>query len=417
MRRSFSVRWLLLAGIFVVGMLGTSEAAVPPMKFYYWQAGDNPVTMWPTSKGYCFLSGLYVGNALTDEVKVSIVNGNWRLDGVGTAQQGGSEFGIASCVPWPAGYSGPAAPQLTDMNGMNLGDNTCICSLAGVAFDGHVFQHFPQFRIIGYPSSATYVTNVRQNIGNDSAQTPIHKVAGQCLCPTGTSSTLYSTGAGGGITEYYSSPGSNAVMPADKLCVPKEHRASTDGAFSFQIWQEGANWIGYSPLRGVTTWYCVDYPGPVVQMDVGSTNVFTDSSGPNWAADAGFSGGASYSTSNTISLTGADRPAPMAVYQNVRSGNSMTYGFYGYLPSSIHTVRLHFAEAWFSGAGQRKFDVYINGTKVLPAFDVAAQAGGVNKAVVRSFTAIALSGGQFVIQFMQTNPAVSTPIVSAIEIQ
>jgi hypothetical protein len=76
-------------------------------------------------------------------------------------------------------------------------------------------------------------------------------------------------------------------------------------------------------------------------------------------------------------------------------------------------VRLHFAESYFSTAGQRFFNVAINGATVLANFDIATVAGGVNKALVEQFTATADSTGNINITFTwQTN----WPLVNAVEI-
>jgi len=66
-----------------------------------------------------------------------------------------------------------------------------------------------------------------------------------------------------------------------------------------------------------------------------------------------------------------------------------------------YTVRLHFAELYWSYSGMRKFNVVINGTTVLSSFDIFATAGGAYKAVVRGFMATANSSGQIVINFQK----------------
>src|SRR5260370_32047870 len=51
-------------------------------------------------------------------------------------------------------------------------------------------------------------------------------------------------------------------------------------------------------------------------------------------------------------------------------------------------------------AGQRVFNVLINGTQVLTNFDIIAAAGAANKAIVEQFTVNANPSGQFVIQYV-----------------
>ena len=114
--------------------------------------------------------------------------------------------------------------------------------------------------------------------------------------------------------------------------------------------------------------------------------------------DTNVSGGLSSSTETAISTTGVTQPAPQAVYQTERYGDSI-YTFAGLTPGLSYTVRLHFAEYYWSSTGQRRFHVMLNGTPVLTNFDIFAAAGGQNKATVREFTTAANGSGQIVIQF------------------
>jgi hypothetical protein len=79
-----------------------------------------------------------------------------------------------------------------------------------------------------------------------------------------------------------------------------------------------------------------------------------------------------------------------------------------------YTVRLHFAELTWTAAGQRKFNVAINGTNVPAAFDIFAAAGARNKAVVEQFTAVANTAGQIAIAVTQAGA--DNPEVNGIEI-
>jgi hypothetical protein len=103
----------------------------------------------------------------------------------------------------------------------------------------------------------------------------------------------------------------------------------------------------------------------------------------------------------------------MAVYQTARIGN-FKYTIPGFAAGSSHTVRLHFAETYWTAAGLRIFNVAINGTQVLTDFDIFAAAGAKNKAVIRQFTANANASGQYVITF---TPVKDNSLVSAIEVQ
>src|SRR6202044_2119619 len=91
--------------------------------------------------------------------------------------------------------------------------------------------------------------------------------------------------------------------------------------------------------------------------------------------------------------------APQSVWQHNRYGN-FTYTIPGLTAGANYTARLDFAEAYWTAAGSRTFNVLINGTQVLTNFDIFATAGGEFKAVAESFTATASSAGAVTIQFV-----------------
>jgi hypothetical protein len=111
----------------------------------------------------------------------------------------------------------------------------------------------------------------------------------------------------------------------------------------------------------------------------------------------------------------------METYQSARIGN-FTYTITGLAPGSAHTVRLHFAETYFSTVGSRVFNITINGAPVLSNFDIvqAVQtetkgAKGWNTAIVETFEGVlANSSGTYDIQFTSV---VNNSLVSAIEVQ
>src|SRR5713226_7663452 len=132
----------------------------------------------------------------------------------------------------------------------------------------------------------------------------------------------------------------------------------------------------------------------------------------SFAADVDFIGGSTSTSTAAVDTSGVTNPAPMAVYQSRRFGN-FTYTLPGFTAGSSHTVRLHFSENFFTAAGQRVFNVSINGTQVLTNFDIFAAAGAQNKAVIREFVINANSSGQYGIQFTSV---VNNASVSGIEI-
>ena len=144
------------------------------------------------------------------------------------------------------------------------------------------------------------------------------------------------------------------------------------------------------------------------------TNIAINAGGPAvspFVADEDFNGGSTINHANTIDLTGVTNPAPAAVYQTAHVGN-FTYTIPGFAPGSTQTVRLHFAETFFTTAGSRTFNVSINGAQVLSNFDIFAAAGAQNKAIIKEFSEAANSSGQYVIQFTSV---INQSLVSGIE--
>jgi outer membrane protein assembly factor BamB len=88
-----------------------------------------------------------------------------------------------------------------------------------------------------------------------------------------------------------------------------------------------------------------------------------------------------------------------------------------------YTVRLHFAETAGAKPGQRVFDVQVQDKPALKGFDIVAEAGGGNRAVVKTFEGVAPDGeARINIDLQSTlDPAALTqenaPILNAVEIE
>ncbi|MFZ3201776.1 MAG: malectin domain-containing carbohydrate-binding protein [Candidatus Acidiferrales bacterium] len=142
-------------------------------------------------------------------------------------------------------------------------------------------------------------------------------------------------------------------------------------------------------------------------IDSGSTTAVSP-----FVADEDFTGGTTIDHANTINTSMVTNPAPAAVYQTARVAN-FTYTIGGFTASSMHNVRLHFCETYFSTTGSRTFNVSINGTQVLTDFDIVAASGGKNIANIQQFSEAANSSGQYVIVFTSV---VNQSLISGIEI-
>ncbi len=153
---------------------------------------------------------------------------------------------------------------------------------------------------------------------------------------------------------------------------------------------------------------------PPAQALVVAINAGGDGVGP-FAADANFTGGQTGSTTNVIDTSGVQNAAPQQVYQTERYGYlPFSYKFHGLHPNGSYLVRLHFAEFFFSQAGQRQFNVSIQGKRKLNNFDIVAEAGGEYKAIIKEFTVQADDHGNITINF--SPGSANFPKVDGIEI-
>jgi hypothetical protein len=131
-----------------------------------------------------------------------------------------------------------------------------------------------------------------------------------------------------------------------------------------------------------------------------------DSSGNPWSDDLGYTDGETVSTGRPIQ---AAKDAEL--YTTERWGSRFGYVFP--VPEGTYQVRLFFAETYVKKKGERVFDVFINGHKVLADFDILEEAGGFDKGLEKLFKGIAPVEGKIDIQFKSS---VQNAKVCAIEI-
>ncbi|GAA1844567.1 malectin domain-containing carbohydrate-binding protein [Microlunatus capsulatus] len=146
-------------------------------------------------------------------------------------------------------------------------------------------------------------------------------------------------------------------------------------------------------------------PRPTIRINAGGPAQTVG--GTTWSACSSttacsgwVTGGFAYSEADTVTALPAG--TNNTVFQSEWTGGatgagvvpvgSRAFGFAVPVPNGSYRVRLHFAELNKTRAGQRTFDVRLEGTQVLTRFDVFAAAGGIDRAVTREFTANVTDG-------------------------
>ncbi|MGV3719710.1 MAG: S8 family serine peptidase [Actinomycetota bacterium] len=145
--------------------------------------------------------------------------------------------------------------------------------------------------------------------------------------------------------------------------------------------------------------------GSTLRIDSGGSG-YTSASGQVWTADKHFSGGSTYKYPLRDILGGTDDP----LHLSIRMGANFSYT----LPAAAgsYTLRLHFAECWFTSAGGRKFNVSVNGSPALSNFDIAAAAGGGNRLTVQEIP-VTVTGSSVTVAFQKV---LNDALVNAIEL-
>ncbi len=117
---------------------------------------------------------------------------------------------------------------------------------------------------------------------------------------------------------------------------------------------------------------------------VTQTHPYTDAAGRVWEPDRYFMGGRLSTSVNEVQTS-----PDSALYAEERYGN---FSYAIPAPEGRYSVSLYFAETYFGpddlggdGVGRRVFDVDCNGVALLRNFDIFKEAGGDNRALVRTF--------------------------------
>lgn len=175
---------------------------------------------------------------------------------------------------------------------------------------------------------------------------------------------------------------------------------------------------GPAPYTGTGTGVEPDPEPPPVEGPLVLPARFNAAGGASgsFAADKYFVGGQSASVTQTIDVAGVTNAAPMSVYQSERFGKddaTFSYVFLMEKANQAYEVRLHFAESWVP---ERRFSVYSVGDakNLVTELCVAEEAGGINKALVKTYTV--KSGADKKLQLDFVKGSVDWAKVSGIEI-
>ncbi|HSV14610.1 MAG TPA: malectin domain-containing carbohydrate-binding protein, partial [Tepidisphaeraceae bacterium] len=128
----------------------------------------------------------------------------------------------------------------------------------------------------------------------------------------------------------------------------------------------------------------------VLRVDAGGGN-FTDANGDFFQADTGFTGGAKSTTTYAVANTTDD-----ALFATNRIGSS--FSFSKTVANGNYQLTLNFADPSVTAAGQRKFNVFAEGKKILSNFDIVATAGAGKSAVSKTFN-VTVNDGKIDLSF------------------
>jgi hypothetical protein len=122
--------------------------------------------------------------------------------------------------------------------------------------------------------------------------------------------------------------------------------------------------------------------------DYQGNNSYVASDGVQYLADAYYQGTSNHVTDYyDVQIANTQDPT---LYRTERYGLDLYYEFN--LANGAYTVELHFAECLYQQVGQRQFTILIQGKQVEDRFDIVAEAGAWNTALVKQYQATVTNG-------------------------
>lgn len=153
----------------------------------------------------------------------------------------------------------------------------------------------------------------------------------------------------------------------------------------------------------------------IIRIDAGADADYKDPKGNTWLADTGFDGGSTTTRDDSVPIAGTDDPG--LYHSEHYDQTSFSYA----VPNGKYTVNLYFAETWtdasggdITGPGGRVFSFKVGDQPEVKDFDIAKEAGAVQKAVVKTFKGVNVTDGKLTITF--TPGAVQSTEINGIEI-
>jgi hypothetical protein len=131
-----------------------------------------------------------------------------------------------------------------------------------------------------------------------------------------------------------------------------------------------------------------------VRIDCAATADFVDTSGLTWRSDRFVTGGTA--TLNSVSLPGN---ALATLYTTERYGSTISYAIP--VANGTYRVGLHFIETWWTSAGQRIFDIYLQDQLAIGAFDIVGAAGGQRIPTIQ-YVLVQVTGGMVNLRMQAT---------------
>lgn len=211
-----------------------------------------------------------------------------------------------------------------------------------------------------------------------------------------------------GSVDCYSSSASNVNRYSVNFSL------STTGSHTFKCVVDSKNASATNYRFAATAFYVnpAPYIPPVNLMliNAGDLSSYTATDGRIWSADQYYSGGVRTDLEAALGAFTVQGTQNQRLYKFERAldNGTFTYSIPIGQPGTF-TVKLLFAENYHSSAGQRVGSVAINGSNYLSNFDIFAQAGGKNIALVKAWNNVVMPSSTVTI-------AVTNTLINGIEL-